>query len=618
MDAAEKFEIDPEILQGFVAESLEGFASIDEKLVRLEQDPSDRANIDFIFRVVHSVKGNAGFFGLNGAKIIAHRLENLLDDIRNSRRKVTPQGVGILLKGIDYLRSMFIEVAETQTPRDLRDAEQAFLASLEAFLAENDSSVFELKDLLLEIRPFVDALREHQEAARLTPVVDMLRILSHYEEKARRPQAGADAPVAGTDANSAVGAPAASERGDAKVKKTMRVDEATIDGFMSYIGDLIVASEAFNYLQQKVESVGVDAAIVKEFKNANIAFNGLSQNLQKSLMEVRKVPLKNLFSKAPRLVRDLATNLGKEVKVEIVGEDLAVDKSLVEALEDPFVHMIRNSLDHGIEKPEARRASGKTVPGVLRIEARNDKSFLYISISDDGAGIHPERIRKLAVKKGLRSESEAASLSDRDAIQLIFAPGFSSAESISEVSGRGVGMDVVLTNIKRVNGTIDVESTPGVGTKMQLKLPLGMTVIVIPALLVGVGAESFIVPLDGVREVAHLDPTHLGTIRGDSEVVRFRDTIYPLVRLERLLSVAPPESVVTESVIVFVEKDGERMAVLVDRLLGLQQVVLKSLGDSFGATPMLGGAAVLGDGSVGLVLDVKGMFERTFRGGRHG
>lgn len=616
---AEKFEIDPEILQGFVAESLEGFASIDEKLVRLEQAPSDRANIDSIFRVVHSVKGNAGFFGLNAAKIMAHRLENLLDDIRNGKRSVTPPAIEILLKGIDFLRGMFHEVAQSSGPRELNDAERAFMVALESFLAAKDSETRDLKACLREVQPLVNAIKASEEVMHSPAVAELLRVLERFGEETRRSDAKSD-PASTSDAGGAAAPNVTpiSDRADAKVKKTMRVDETTIDGFMAYIGDLIVASEAFNYLQQKVESVGVDAVIVKEFKNANIAFNGLSQNLQKSLMEVRKVPLKNLFSKVPRLVRDLAGALAKEVKVEIVGDELSVDKSLVEALEDPFVHMIRNSLDHGIEKPEVRAAAGKPATGVLRVEARCDKTFLYLTIGDDGAGIHPERIRKSAVKKGIRTEGEAAALSDRDAIQLIFAPGFSSAESVSDVSGRGVGMDVVLTNIKRVNGQIDVDSTPGVGTKMLLKLPLGMTVIVIPALLVEVGAETFIVPLDGVREVARLDPSQLGTIRGSSEVVRFREDVYPLIRLTRLLGAAAQTESASDQVIVFVEKDGEKMAVLVDRLLGLQQVVLKSLGDSLKSTPMVGGAAVLGDGSVGLVLDIKGMFERTFRGVRNG
>ncbi|MCP5464143.1 MAG: chemotaxis protein CheA [Deltaproteobacteria bacterium] len=396
------------------------------------------------------------------------------------------------------------------------------------------------------------------------------------------------------------------------MRKMMRVDESTVDGFMKYVGELIIASEVFNYIQKKLENETIDPQLSKEFKNANLSFNELSNDLQRSLMDIRRVPVKNLLSKAPRLVRDLSLSLSKEAKLETDGEEVKIDKSLVETLEDPLIHILRNSIDHGLETPEERTANGKDPCGTIRVEGFCDKKYFNLLIKDDGRGIDPEKIKKVAVKKGVISELEAAELSDQEAVNLIFAPGFSSAEEITQVSGRGVGMDVVLTNIKRSNGSVEVTSEIGKGTEILIRLPLTVTLIVINGLVVKTGDEFFIIPIESVKEVTQ--PTHemLSTISGNNEVVRFREEVYPLIRVGELMKSRgfKANQELSEQTLVLIEKEDRKASLIVDELVGLQQVVLKNIGDEFKRVRFIQGGAILGDGRIGLVLDAKHLIDK--------
>ncbi len=393
------------------------------------------------------------------------------------------------------------------------------------------------------------------------------------------------------------------------LKKTMRVEEDKIDHFINFVGDLIVASEVFNYIQKKLENTCREPEIAKEFKNANITFNELSNNLQKSLMDIRKVPVSQVIKKVPRMVRDLCGSLHKKVNVVTEGETTSIDKSLLEVLEAPIVHMVRNSMDHGIEPPEERLQAGKPEEGTITIKAYETSEFFTLDIIDDGRGIDPEKMRKVAVSKELMSEEKANELSDHEAINLIFAPGFSTAEVVSDVSGRGVGMDVVLSSISKNNGFVNVSSEKGKGSVVTIQLPLSVTLIVVEGLLITVGNESFIIPLGYIRESIQPKKEDVYTVSGKGEMIQVRDECIPLLRLHEMFNLPCATKNPWEALIIVICHEETQICLLVDELLGQQQVVLKELGQSFTHLTSIKGGAILGDGKVGLVLDIEGIAE---------
>ena len=317
---------------------------------------------------------------------------------------------------------------------------------------------------------------------------------------------------------------------DKAERKTMRIPEEKVDGFMNCVGELIVTAETFNYLQKTIEQESIAPQISKAFKNANQAFRKLSGELQECLMEIRRVPIKGLLQRVNLVARDLAHQINKKVKVDILGQKVQLDKSIAEKLEGPLMHIVRNSLDHGFESPEAREKSGKPATGLLRVSASTDQEFFFLEIQDDGQGIDPRAVKNSAVKKGLITQDQARTISDREATNLIFAPGFSTADQITEVSGRGVGMDVVRTNIQQLNGSITLDSTPGLGTTISLKIPLSVTLQVIKAILVRVGQQPFLIPLENIIESLRLSSENLSTVHKNGEFVNIRGRILPLIQ----------------------------------------------------------------------------------------
>ncbi len=476
--------VDLEILRAFVAESLGSLDDVSAKLVFLEKSPNDTAAVDTVFRVLHSIKGSCGFFDLMAVKTVSHRMESVLSAVKGGRLPVAAALISELLTGVDYLKLMLEQVQENPVPQPLSPVHEAYLGRLDVLLTLQKDAVV-----------------------------------------------AAEAPKAPEPSLAASGA----EGHDKHAIKSMRIDEATIDGFMAYTSELISASEMFRYLQSKLEGTQLSPELRREFRDAILSFHGLSQNLQRSLMEIRKLPLKTLFSKVPRLVRDLSLSLSKEASVQVEGDELRVDKSLLEVLDDPLVHMIRNSLDHGIERPAVREAAGKPKAGTVTVRGSVDESFLYLTIEDDGAGIDPVKMRAIAVKKGLLTEERAAALSDQEALNLRCAPGFSSAEQVTDVSGRGVGMDVVMTNITRANGKVTVESAAGKGTRIQIRVPLSITTLVLDGLIIKVGDEKLVIPLEDVKGVEGAEGQAVTTIRGRHATVQFRGRTIPLVSLPKIL-----------------------------------------------------------------------------------
>jgi len=394
--------------------------------------------------------------------------------------------------------------------------------------------------------------------------------------------------------------------------KTMRISEEKVDGFMSYVGELIVTAETFNYLQKMIELDKVNPNTVRAFKNANQAFRELSDELQESLMEIRRVPIKGILQKVNMMARELSHQLGKKVKVQLEGQDVQLDKSIAESLEAPLVHVVRNSLDHGLEPHEERVSLGKPDEGLLRVSASADKEYFFLVVEDDGTGIDPVLMRRVAVDKGMMSEAQATALSDKEAIGLIFGAGFSTAKTITDVSGRGVGMDVVRTNITSLNGSINIDSVVGKGTTITFKIPLSVTLQVIKALHVRVGAANFIISLDEILESLRPMPGELSTVEGRGLVLNRRGQITPLIKLYEIFNLKPQHPDPVDGLVVMVETAAGRYALLVDSVMGQQQVVVKELGAQFKKLDFLAGSALLGDGGLGLVLDASGVVKLAF------
>ena len=451
------------------------------------------------------------------------------------------------------------------------------------------------------------------------------KILSQLEKKEQEatppPAPKADAPAAKAEEKAAEAAdahkpPAAGQtQGQPAVHheasgKTLRVAEEKVDNFMGFVGELIITGEVFAYIQKKLEQYPEVRKVAQEFKNANLSFNELSTNLQKSLMEVRRVPLKSVLQKLHRIIRDTAAALGKKIDLEIVGEEVQIDKSLLEGLESPLVHMVRNSADHGVESPEERKAAGKPETGLVRITARATEEQFTLTIEDDGKGLDVEAIKTKAAARGLMTEEAARNMPDKEAFRLIFNAGLSTAKVVTDVSGRGVGMDVVLSNITKMNGNIAVDSALGKGSVFTIVLPMTVTLTVIDGLVARIGDQFYIIPISDVRESVKPAENQVHAIKGSQEVLNVRGVLHPIVRLNRVLGIYSERSVekATDATAVLVQgKRGVTAAFLVDELIGQQSVVVKDLGKEFANINCLQGGSILGDGRVGLVLSVQGV-----------
>ncbi|MEW5721614.1 MAG: chemotaxis protein CheA [Thermodesulfobacteriota bacterium] len=725
-----EIELDPELLADFIVESRELLEEFSANVIELENKPHDQGTIGAIFRAAHTLKGSSAFFNLTHIKNFAHKLENLLDQVRNKVRTVGPEVINYLLAGGNHLKDMFERVAGGDYQAELTAAEERFLHDLLAFSEAKPAEVpHSPEETITAIRGLtVSFLRQGRDPAEVIREIDHLAARFAPTESAPVPAPAAPAgPAAGTgwgfrgvdltgpvvrarqtmeqavaggdfdsatydealtelkDLVDAAGldpleeplgeaiedfravrdsamdfdplllsllkekleafvarlepvtappppAPAAPQtlaetgpvagkpvvekpgpepekkpREEKLERKTMRIDEEKVDGFMNYVGELIVTSETFNYLQKMIEHEKVNPRTVRAFKNANQAFRELSGELQESLMEIRRVPVKGLLQKVNMMSRELSNQMKKKVRVELEGQEVQVDKSIAESLEGPLVHVTRNSLDHGLETPEERERAGKSAEGLLRVMATTDKEYFHLEVKDDGRGIDPARMRRAAVEKGLLGPAQAEALTDREAVNLVFAPGFSTAREVTDVSGRGVGMDVVRTNISRLNGTITLDSQPGLGTTIGLKIPLSVTLQVIKALLVRVGRDNFIISLEDILETLRPSASELSTVEGRGEIFNRRGQILPLIRLYQVFGLTPQFTDPAEAILVVVETARGRFGLMVDEVLGQQQVVVKELGAQFKKLTFISGSATLGDGRLGLVLDAEGV-----------
>jgi len=582
--------VDPEVMTGFLDESDESIATLDSLFVELEQQPKDKDIIGSIFRVAHSIKGLAAFLGFSFIKELTHELETVLDNIRNDKLCVNSTIVDCLLAGFDELSNMLVRVRAGKSQ------------------VEDENK---LHKLLAEIKQLSDSTIQGDTRGISTVLDDVAGTVEQISEQAEQLD-GLQDEVLEEVVN--VKKDKAREVAVATTGRTMRVSEEKVDIFMHYVGDLIEISESFNLLQKRID-INSDTQLAAEFKDINSGFNQLSDKLQKSLLAIRKVPAGNLIQKVPRMVRDLANSLGKEVKVEVTGQGVQIDKSMIEALESPINHLVRNCVDHGIETAEERRKAGKSETGMIKIDIAEQGEDVIIKIEDDGAGIDPEKIRKKAVQMGLVTDEQAAQLNDRDVLQFIFSSGFSTAEKVSDVSGRGVGMDVVRTNVESLKGSIDLQSTLGRSSTVTLRLPSSLTVLVINGMLAGVGNQQYIIKVEDIYEAIRPKQEEITTVHGHAECLHVHGQIYPLIRLHELFGVETELTDPTQAMVILAENKDSRGAILVDNILGQQRAVVKELDKQFSYLNTIAGTAVLANTRVGLVLDVPGILAESLGGG---
>lgn len=585
-----QYNVDPELLTNFLDESEDSIATLDSLFVELEQQPKDKEIIGSIFRVAHSIKGLAAFLNLKAIKDLTHNLENVLDNLRDDKLCVNSTIIDCLLTGFDEVSNMLTRVRAGKS--QVKD-ENKLKKLLEEINQLSDSNIHgEKRDISTTLDDFTSSIEQiSEQVEELDGLQD--EILEEVVQTEKDNVKNVAAITTG---------------------RTMRISEEKIDVFMHYIGDLIEISETLNLLQKRID-VNSDTQLATEFKDVNSGFNQLSNKLQKSLLAIRKIPARNLIQKIPRMVRDLANPLSKKVKVEVAGQDVQIDKSMIEALESPINHLVRNCVDHGIETAEERKKAVKSETGTVKIDIAGNGENVIIKIEDDGAGIDPEKIRKKAVQMELVTNEQAAQLDEHDVLQFIFSSGFSTAKKVSDVSGRGVGMDVVKNNVESLKGSIDLQSTLGQGTTVTLRLPSSLTVLVVNGILVSVGSHQYIIKVEDIYGAIRPKPEEIATVTGYAECLHVHGQIYPLIRLHELFGVETELIEPTEAMVILAKDKGCRGAILVDRILGQQRTVVRKLDKQFSYINTIAGTAILANRKVGMVLDVPGILVESLGGG---
>lgn len=587
-----EFDGDPELLSEFVVESLDHLLKAENSLLALELNPEDQEAINAVYRGFHTIKGTAGFLGLREIQQLAHQAENLLDRVRKHELQLCGSTADLALESADMLKQMVSDLQDSP-PGEICPGPEG----LEELLARLDG--------FGECQPEASGLDATLEPPRLG---DILVNQGQTERQAIEQVASRQGERRLGEALVQEGAARSPEVGQAlrvqrqtreSNEQNVRVRTDRLDALINMVGELVIANAMLNQ-DQDVQALQHRSLGRKVSQLAKI-----TRELQGLTMSMRMVPLRATFQKMARAVRDVARKAGKEVNLVTEGEDTEIDRNMVESLSDPLLHMVRNAVDHGLEAPAVRVELGKPPMGTLQLRAYHEAGNVVIEMADDGQGLDRERILAKAVANGVVTEEKE--LSDEEVYRLIFAAGLSTAERVTDVSGRGVGMDVVRRNIEALRGRIDLTSQRGQGTTFSLRIPL--TLAIIDGMLLRVGSERYILPTVCIQESVRGGDQMVSTVTERGEMVAFRGQLVPIVRLNELFGVPGGAGEVAQGLLVIVESGGEMCALLVDELLGQQQVVIKSLSGRLGHIPGLAGASILGDGRVGLILDVGGLLQ---------
>jgi len=565
-----------DIAADFIIEAQEILDRLGEQLVSLEQAPDDADQLNAVFRGFHTLKGGAGFLAIHAMVELCHAAEDTLGKARSGEISLLAQHFDAAQQSLDYLQSMLDAVSAGREPTH---APPALIAQFDAHgapavVAAAPVAAMGGGDLISEdeFEHLLDAL--HGDAA-----------------PGAKPLPANPAPA---PASPAAPKAAAAAKPAAEVEHTVRVDTKRLDAIVNLIGELVLSRNRLKTLRTRLRDEELDRAV----STLDIA----TARLQSAVMRTRMQPVGKVFSRFPKVARDVARSLQKEVDLELVGAETELDRNLVEALADPLVHLVRNAIDHGVESPALREASGKQRSGHVRLSAQQEGDYVSIEVQDDGAGIDPERLREKAREKGLIDAEAAARLSTDECLHLIFLPGFSTKAEVTDISGRGVGMDVVQSRIRELSGTIQIQSELGRGSRFMIRVPL--TLAILPTLLVQAGEHVYALPLARVVEVLHAPQTSLGWFDGRAVLDRRSHTL-PLVDLRRWLGVEPsPAALLT---VVLLQAGEARFGLVVDQVRGREEVVIKPLPRALRGLPGYAGATLIGDGRMALILDVDGL-----------
>ncbi|GAA7535401.1 chemotaxis histidine kinase/response regulator CheAY2 [Helicobacter pylori] len=656
-----------EIMEDFLIEAFEMNEQLDQDLVELEHNPEDLDLLNRIFRVAHTIKGSSSFLNLNILTHLTHNMEDVLNRARKGEIKITPDIMDVVLRSIDLMKTLLVTIRDTgsDTNNGKENEIEEAVKQLQAITSQNLEGAKETSGAKEAPKKEVkkEAKEENKEEikenkakapaaenfASDNPLADepdldyanmsaeeveaeIERLLNKRQEadKERRAQKKQEAkpkqevtptketPKTETLKTETPKAPKTETKAKAKadteenkapsigVEQTVRVDVRRLDHLMNLIGELVLGKNRLIRIYSDVEERYDGEKFLEELNQVVSSISAVTTDLQLAVMKTRMQPVGKVFNKFPRMVRDLSRELGKSIELIIEGEETELDKSIVEEIGDPLIHIIRNSCDHGIEPLEERRRLNKPETGKVQLSAYNEGNHIVIKISDDGKGLDPVMLKEKAIEKGVISERDAEGMSDREAFNLIFKPGFSTAKVVSNVSGRGVGMDVVKTNIEKLNGIIEIDSEVGVGTTQKLKIPL--TLAIIQALLVGVQEEYYAIPLSSVLETVRISQDEIYTVDGKS-VLRLRDEVLSLVRLSDIFKVDAILESNSDVYVVIIGLADQKIGVIVDYLIGQEEVVIKSLGYYLKNTRGIAGATVRGDGKITLIVDVGAMMD---------
>ncbi|GAA8359061.1 chemotaxis histidine kinase/response regulator CheAY2 [Helicobacter pylori] len=661
-----------EIMEDFLIEAFEMNEQLDQDLVELEHNPEDLDLLNRIFRVAHTIKGSSSFLNLNILTHLTHNMEDVLNRARKGEIKITPDIMDVVLRSIDLMKTLLVTIRDTgsDTNNGKENEIEEVVKKLQAITSQNLEGAKETSGTKeapeKEVKEEIKEKAKEEVKANKTPTAEnptsdnpladepdldyanmsteeveaeIERLLNKRQEadKERRAQKKqedqakpkqevapaketpkTETPKTETPKTETPKAPKTETKAKAKadteenkapsigVEQTVRVDVRRLDHLMNLIGELVLGKNRLIRIYGDVEERYDGEKFLEELNQVVSSISAVTTDLQLAVMKTRMQPVGKVFNKFPRMVRDLSRELGKSIELIIEGEETELDKSIVEEIGDPLIHIIRNSCDHGIEPLEERRRLNKPETGKVQLSAYNEGNHIVIKISDDGKGLDPVMLKEKAIEKGVISERDAESMSDREAFNLIFKPGFSTAKVVSNVSGRGVGMDVVKTNIEKLNGIIEIDSEVGVGTTQKLKIPL--TLAIIQALLVGVQEEYYAIPLSSVLETVRISQDEIYTVDGKS-VLRLRDEVLSLVRLSDIFKVDAILESNSDVYVVIIGLADQKIGVIVDYLIGQEEVVIKSLGYYLKNTRGIAGATVRGDGKITLIVDVGAMME---------
>ncbi|GAB1724333.1 MAG: chemotaxis protein CheA [Nitrospira sp. CR1.1] len=615
-----------EILNDFLTESNEMLEVLDQRFVTLESDPNNTDLLNEIFRAMHSMKGSAGFLGFNHLVDVAHRGENILNKLRQAEMAVNPAIISVILETIDVIKAIMADIRESGTDNHVPTA--AIAAKLDEILNGTAAASAPIAaHAAAPAPPKVEAAAPTPPPA--APVVSLPTLgeilvndgLASKEQVLDALTAQQHQPEPKTPLGEILlQAKAITERAlDQALHKqekqpkpveedaTIRVETKRLDSVMNLVGELVLGRNRLIKIGTQLEQQHESDPQVRVLSETLAQLNLVTTDLQLAVMKTRMLPIKKVFAKLPRMVRDLSQKLNKQVHLEMRGEETELDKSVADEIGDPLVHLVRNAIDHGIETPAERQAKGKAGEGQLTIAASQEGNSIVIRINDDGRGIQVEKIKEKALAKGLISEAELATMEHREILNLIFLPGFSTAEKVTDVSGRGVGMDVVRTNIRKINGSVDLESEPGKGSQIIIKLPL--TIAIIQALMVEVERSIFAIPLSTVIEAVRISRSEIKTING-REVLHLRDRVLPLIRLAQEFDI-PTDSNRERFYVVVAALGDRRVGVVVDELRSQEEVVIKSIWDYLETVKGVSGATITGEGKVVLILDTSELVQNA-------